>query len=242
MRWFAFALTALLATPVQAQIFDSMADTVFDLIEAGDPSVFACLEQAGTGPRQIWDRRIEDEPVVEAFLFNALFQDGTRIEIAVNPEFGSTGAARAEAERYTGALGQLPTSLRAGIERFSIHRGSSPYHAGTGQIVAYSDRTDQRVAVNGLEETLFHEAVHASWDDTHRLHPAWRTAQLQDGAFLTGYGASRPDREDLADTAPFVFALLHHPGRVPPADAADIRETIPNRIDYIAELLPPGGP
>ena len=222
--------------------FGDTAGTVFDIIRADDPDSFLCLQPQGQGTRQIWDKRVDGEPLVEAWLFTARFTDGTGIEIAINPEFGSSEAARTEALRYTTPLGQLPTSLRRGIERFSVHGGDQGFHAGTGQIVVYAGRADQRLTYAHLEESIFHEAVHASWDAIHRLAPEWKAAQAADGGFLTDYAADSPEREDLAETALFALALLHHPDRFPPVDSADTRRAVPHRIDYIAGLLPPGAP
>ena len=234
----------LTSIPAQSRAdppFGDTAGTVFDIITATDPSAFVCLSSQGQAPRQIWDKRVDGEPVVAAHLFLARYSDGAEIEIAVNPEFDA-GTALALANRFAQPLGQLPTSLRAGIGRFSIHGGDESFHAGTGQIVVYTEMADQRASYAHLEESLFHEAVHASWDEAHRLSPGWIAAQTADGGFLTGYGAESPDREDLAETALFAFALLHHPDRFPPADSADTQRAVPNRIAYIAELLPPGTP
>jgi hypothetical protein len=212
--------------------------TVFDIIRTEDPSTFQCLEGLGQAPRQIWDKRVDDEPVVMAFIFAAHFTDGTRIEIAINPEFGSVNSARAEALRYTTALGQLPTSLRRGIGRFSVHMGDESPHAGDDQIVFYSATADQRLGYNHLEESLFHESVHASWDATWRLSPEWQAAAAADAGFLTGYAAAHPDREDLAETALFGFAILHHPDRFPPVDTADTLRAVPHRLAFLETLLP----
>lgn len=223
-------------------IYHSFPDTVFDVIRPDDPSAFACLIDAGQGKRQIWDKRVDGEPVVDAWLFTAHFTDGTAIEIAINPEFSSQSAAREVAEMFTRPLGQLPTSLRAGIKRFSVHDGRESFHAGTGGIVMYRQQALRRLEEKQLEESVFHEAVHASWDATHRLNPDWQAAQRRDGGFLTRYGAAHPEREDLPETAVFAFGLLHHPGRLPPVDSADIEAAIPNRLAYIAALLPPDQP
>lgn len=222
--------------------FSDTAGTVFDIIRADDPGSFLCLQPQGQAVRQIWDKRVDGEPLVQAFLFTARFTDGTVIEIAINPEFGSAGAARSEALRYTTPLGQLPTAVRRGIDRFSVHGGDAGFHAGAGQVVVYAGRADQRLIYAHLEESLFHEAVHASWDADHRLAPDWIAAQAADGGFLTDYAANSPEREDLAETALFALALLHHPDRFPPVDSADARRAVPHRIAYIANLLPPGAP
>jgi hypothetical protein len=237
---------ALLAGPARSESatmppYNNTSGTVFDIIAASDPSAFVCLEPQGQAPRQIWDKRVNGEPVVEAHLFRAHYADGAAIEIAVNPEFDAA-AAEALAHRFAVPLGQLPTSLRAGIGRFSIHGGDESFHAGTGQIVVYTGKADQRATYDHLEESLFHEAVHASWDEVHRLAPEWQAAQAADGGFLSDYAAESPDREDLAETALFAYALLHYPDRMPPVDTEDIRRAVPNRIAYIKALLEQGAP
>ena len=221
--------------------YSDTAGTVFDIITRSDPSALACLEPRDRGARQIWDKRVDGEPVVEAHLFRAHYSDGAVIEIAINPEFAAP-EARAQAERFARPLGQLPSRLREGIARFSVHDGHKGFHAGTGQIVVYAGTASQREGYDHLEESLFHEAVHASWDEAHRLSGDWRAAQAADGGFLTGYAARSPEREDLAETALFGFAIQHFPDRFPPVDTQLVRDTVPNRLAYIAGLLPPDQP
>lgn len=222
--------------------FGDTAGTVFDIIRADDPSAFTCLEAAGRGKRQVWDKRVAGEPLIDAYLFIARYSDGTEIEIAINPEFGSDSVARDSAMRFAEPLGRLPTVLRQGIERFSVHKGNEGFHAGTGQIVVYTGTADERERYNHLEESLFHEAVHASLDDAHRRAPGWIAAQDADGEFLTDYARNSPEREDLAETMLFAFAILHHPERLPPVDTEDTLRAVPHRIDYIRDLLPPDQP
>lgn len=222
--------------------FSNTAGTVFDIIRDDDPTTFVCLDPLGRGERQIWDKRVDGEPVVLAYLFQAQFSDGTSIEIAVNPEFRDAETARTKAEGYAPALGRLPTTLREGIKKFSVHDGRQGFHAGTGGIVVYEETTENRLSYNHLEESLFHEAVHASWDHLHRLAPGWVAAQRADDGFLTRYAQKRPEREDLAETALFAFAILHHPERLPPADTHATLEAVPARIAYIRGLMPPEFP
>ena len=222
--------------------FGSTADTVFDIIRKADPSTFSCLEYVGRDRRQIWDKRVDGEPVVNTFLFDARFSDGTSVQIALNPEFGTVEAARDEALRYVTGLGQLPTALRSGIRRLSVHKGREGFHAGDEQIVMYAEMTDDRLGYDHLEESIFHEAVHATWDAEHRLSDEWQLAQTRDGGFLTEYAAESPEREDLAETALFAYAILFYPDRMPPADTDDIVAAVPHRIDYLRQLLPPATP
>ena len=222
--------------------FSWTKDTVFDIIRTSDESTLSCLEYIGRGDRRIRDKRINGEPIVNAFLFVARYSDGANIEIGINPEFDALEKAKAEAQRFAYPLGQLPTLLRAGIRRFSVHMGKKGFHAGTGHVIAYSASADNRASYNHLEESLFHESVHASLDKDHRLSDGWKRAQASDGQFLTSYGARSPEREDLAETALFAFAILHHPDLFPPADTEATMRTVPHRIEYIKGLFPPGKP
>jgi hypothetical protein len=224
----------------EPQPYGSTMDTVFDIIQTSDPSAFVCLQYMGRGDRQIWDKRVNGEPTVNAFLFVARYDDGTNIEIAINPEFETKEKARAAALRFANPLGQLPTLLRKGVHRFSVHMGEKGFHAGTGQIVVYSGMADKRASYDHLEESLFHESVHASLDEDHRLSDAWKKAQASDGRFLTTYAQQDPEREDLAETALFAFAILQHPDRFPPADTAETVRAVPNRIEYFKQFFPPG--
>ncbi len=233
----AIAFAPALPAAAQDTPFGSTADTVFDIIEIDDPSTFVCLAYEGRALRQMWDKRVDGEADENTFLFTAHFSDVTPIDIILNPEFGDEDEARAEAMRYTRGLGQLPLILRAGIRQFGVHKGKQGFHAGSGKIFMYQDQTSLRVSQNKLEESLFHEAVHASLDREHRLAPGWQAAQASDPRFLTAYAQNRPEREDLAESMLFAYALLEHPGRIPPVDSRDILAAIPARIDYVAQIL-----
>ena len=84
-----------------------------DIITSSDPTTFVSLTPAGQGSRTMYDRRVNDWITVDAFLFDASFDDGLSAEIQVNPEFGTVGAAEAEASKYAPVIGRLPTVLRS---------------------------------------------------------------------------------------------------------------------------------
>lgn len=204
------------SAPIKPPIFSSSVDPVFDIIRIDDPSAFVCMEYSGRNKRKIWDKRVNGEPYVKTFLFTARFSDGHTIEIAINPEFESIISALLEASFYTTALGQIPSTLRAGIQTFSVHKGDEGFHAGTGGMVFYSGTARLRVEQNHLEESIFHESVHTSWDEQYRQSDNWLKAQKADRSFLTDYGKKFPQREDLAESALLAYALIHHPSRIPP--------------------------
>ena len=217
--------------------FSSTADTVFDIITVDDPSNFTCLSYEGRTTRQMWDKRVDNEFDFNVYLFRAYFDDSPPFDIIVNPEFGTREAAEAEARRYTLPLGQLPLVFRQGIRQFGIHMGNPTFSAGSGKIFVYADRTTTRIGQNHLEESLLHEAVHATLDREYRQSDEWIAAQESDGRFLTRYAASRPEREDMAETALFAYGLIRHPGRIPPVDSRDILAAVPARIAFIKDLL-----
>lgn len=233
------------AAPAPAQEFrSSVVGTDFDYITDDDPSTFLCLEYKGEGEREMPDKSGPGPLRRPAQNFVAYFEDGTRVEMAIDADFETEENARAEAMRYVHRLGKLPTSLRRGVERIVVHEGHEETTAFSdrGLIVLYSDNATKRISTHDLEETLFHESVHAAWDIPHADSPEWREAQESDGRFVTDYARKNPDGEDLAESALFAYALLHHPERIPRSAASRIRKAIPARIAFVERLLPPGDP
>ena len=64
-----------------------------DIITPEDATTLVDVTPAGQGSRTMFDRRVNSWITVEAFLFDATFDDGLATEIQVNPEFGETAAA-----------------------------------------------------------------------------------------------------------------------------------------------------
>ena len=221
------------------------ADTRLDLIRADDPSAFDCLVELGLRDGEFYDKVTDrlEFPANTAF-FDARFTDGARVEIRIHPELGGPDEARFEAERIARALGVLPGPLRADVQRVGLLAGDAAAQAdGGGEgIHLYRENVERRIATDRFEETLFHEAVHTSLDDRYAGSAEWLDAQRADGRFLTAYGRSAPEREDLAETALYAWALLHRPDRVPAADVALWRARVPHRIDVIARILPDAAP
>jgi len=222
--------------------YDFTAGTTFDIVRVGDPTSFVCLHDRGRGRREMWDKRVDREFLHNVFLFDAYFSDGVRFEVHVNPEFETVAAARTEAFRYMKGLGQLPTVLRAGIRSLGVHRGDKTASAGSGKMFVYQGNAIRRQSRNKLEETLFHESVHASLDNRYMNSREWRTAQAADPGFMTEYARDRYPREDMAETALLAWAILRHPGRIPPVDTDAIKDIVPNRIAFIGKILPVEGP
>jgi hypothetical protein len=223
----------------------SVVGTEFDFILDTDPDTFVRLEDKGEGKAEMPDKSVESAPLFQqAFLFVAHFNDGTRVKLTIDADFKTQEAARKESLRYTPQLGKLPTALRRGVDRLVVHKGGEDVTAFSdeGVIILYSDNATKRIGTHDLEETVFHESVHAAWDKTHEASAEWLDAQKKDGCFITHYAMKNPKGEDLAESALFAFALIHHPKRIPKKDADKITRAIPSRIAFVEKLLPKGTP
>jgi hypothetical protein len=94
-----------------------------DIITASDPTTFQALSPKGQGNRTMFDRRANAFVQFQAYLFDATLSDGLSAEIQVNPEFGSSEAARVEAEKYAIVIGRIPKALRIDVLTVWIHKG-----------------------------------------------------------------------------------------------------------------------
>jgi hypothetical protein len=109
-----------------------------------------------------------------------------------------------------------------------------------------------RIANNDLEETFFHESVHASIqvhgsDDSLTIDdfsvlvdPAWIAAVNADGSagYITEYAEDNSGAgEDLAEHALFAWTIIFHPERLPEPDRTYIEFKISHRIAYFRSLF-----
>lgn len=215
-------------------------DQLRDLIRPGDPSAFECVADLGTGPGEFYDKVVDDLVFDDStHFFEARYTDGSTVEIRIHSELLFDTSPLSQAERIALPIGLLPIELRAGIERVGFLDGDATAQAdGGGEgIHVYQDNVTIREATNRFEETLFHESVHTSLDDTYATSSEWTAAQAADGEFLTEYAAEVPEREDLAETALYAWALEHHPDRVSTADADAWASKVPNRLAFISSIL-----
>ena len=226
----------MLLTSVTAQAEPPFGGTIFldpDIITESDPTTFTGLTAAGRGSRSMYDRRANAFVTYNAYLFNATFNDGSRtVEVQVNPEFGSTEAARVEAEKYLPAIGRLPAVLRKDLETVWIHKGFQPFGGGNNNLLIHTEQGDSYAADGILEETFVHEAAHTSLDAQHANSAGWRSAQANDPDFISTYARDNPDREDVAESFLPWLALRYARDRISNDLANTISATIPNRIAY----------
>ncbi|MFP7671926.1 hypothetical protein ACG74X_01085 [Marivita sp. S0852] len=240
MRILIFTAVAM-ASPALAQpLFpNSVASNDLDFITAADPTAFVCVDYIGTDRREMPDKRTDALFADGVHIFEAAFNDLDVVPLWLHPDIGTAEDARAIAEEVATAVGRLPIPMREALNHVVIHSGDETAFAeDAGQFfVLYSDNIATRIANNDLEETVFHESVHATLDIPHASSPDWRAAQEADGTFITDYAAQYPDKEDFAESALFAWALLMHPGRLPEEIETLVRQVMPNRLAFFEALL-----
>ncbi len=208
-----------------------------DILTPEDPSTFLKATYTGRGERTMNDRRPADWVTRNAFLFEATYSDGFRIEIQVNPEFETSSQAQREADKYGHLIGQLPKALRGPeFQTVWIHRGVELFGGGNNNVLIHTGMAEGEYESDGiLEEALIHEAGHTSLDSTHSASPGWLDAQRNDMDFISEYARDHPTREDMAETFPVWIALRYREHRISDRLATTIRSRIPHRLEYLDE-------
>ncbi len=168
------------------------------------------------------------------YVFEAIFSEGERLEIWCHSSFGDEAAAKEYAAKLGPRLGKLPLFQRNMIDHVVIHKGDRTAFAEIeGQFfILYSENMDKRISTNDLEETVFHESVHASYQFMYQNHPDWTSAQAADPTFVTEYAQDNPFVEDIAESALFAYAYLTYPGRLSSDIEKWLEENIPNRLEF----------
>lgn len=231
----------LLAAPALADpLFpNSVTSNDLDFIHDDDPAAAYCLQFSALTRAEMPDKRHDELFADNVRTFVASFADGPTVEIRLHPAISSEDEARDLATHVAGALAKLPTPMRDLLNHVVIHQGDETAFAeDLGRFfVLSSDNIRARISTHDLQETVFHEAVHATLDVPHADSAAWRAAQTADGRFLTTYAADNPDGEDMAESALFAWAMIKHPGRLPPEIETAVAALIPNRLTFFEGLF-----
>ncbi len=223
---------------------NSVVSNDLDFIRTDDRGVFSCIGYKRETRAEMPDKRGGELMADGVFSWSAQFKDGTSIEVWVHPDVGSRDAARKLALHAAYRVGKLPTFMRSRLNHVVIHEGNeTAFSEDTGRFfVLYSKNMATRLRNNDLEETVFHESVHATLDVPMSASAAWKQAQRTDGDFVTSYARDNPDQEDMAESALFAWALLIHPGRLPKSVEEKVRTVMPNRLAFFRELFVEGKP
>ncbi len=210
----------------------------FLFLELGDRAVGFCIFDLGRKTQEMPSRLRSELMLSEVPSYDVRFEDGTSIEIWVDPALVTqvVGERDAVAKR----LSLLPSFMGETLKHVAINSGDSvafSEHLGHF-IVLYADNMKMRRQNNNMEESIFHETVHATMDHMYRDNdPNWKFAQNVDRAFVTEYAENNPS-EDLAETAIFAFVEKYHPGRLPSHIAEKISQLTPNRMEYLNKIFP----
>jgi len=203
-----------------------------DIITSADPTTLLSVTYEGEGARLMFDRRVDNFITVNVFIFNAVYEGGSIVEVQVNSEFDSVNAAQVEADLYSEAIGRLPSVLLNDLETVWIHKGLELFGGGNNNILIHTGQAAIYLNDGILEETLVHEASHTSLDATHSSAPGWLFAQNEDKTFISTYALDNPIREDIAETFLVYLAVRYRSDRIPASLEQTILETVPNRIEY----------
>jgi hypothetical protein len=218
---------------------NSVVSNDLEFIRTDDPSVFSCLAYDRTGRAEMPDKRRDALFADGVYLYTAQYQDGSSVGLWAHPDFGSSTSAESAVTPVAQAIGKLPTMMRSGLDHVVIHVGDETAFAEADGnfFVMYSDNIRTRIRNHDLEETVFHESVHATLDAKYLGSRVWRNAQSADNGFVTEYAARVPDKEDMAESALFAWAILQREGRLPQNVEARVRDIMPNRMAFFEELF-----
>ena len=222
---------------------NSVVSNDIEFLQANDLSAFSCVRQIEQRRAEMPDKRNNGLFVDNVAVFRAAYTDGSSTEIWVHPGVGAqagTQLARDVAER----VGLLPTLMRKKLDHVVIHQGDeTAFSEDQGRFfVLYSENIRTRLRNHDLEETIFHESVHATLDVPMANSSAWKRAQRRDGDFVTEYGADIPRSEDLAESALFAWAYFFHADRLPAEVRDGLGDIMPNRLAFFHEVFVASGP
>jgi hypothetical protein len=243
------AATALVSclfggTTVAGPLFEnSIASNDIDFIVASDPTVPGCLRYLRQTSQEM-PGALDTEGLVASgvYTFEVAFFDRSNVGIWVHPSVGGQEEAEDLATKLVGPLGQLPAIMRHRLSHVVVHSG---YHTAFAEhlghfFVVYADNVQKRIENHDLEETVFHESVHATLDAEWADSAEWRRAQATDGGFITDYAEAKPNGEDFAESALFAYTYLRHPERLPPDVVSGIQTIMPARLSFFEAIF--GGP
>lgn len=218
---------------------NSIVSTDIDFIKSNDPDAFISLAYIGQEDKEMPDSRTEELFDTNTYVFEASFSNGKIVEIWAHSSFGSKSAAQEYADKLTSRLGKLPKFMRDILSHAVVHNGDAgAFSDAEGHfMVLYSDNMDTRISNNDLEETVFHETVHATLDEIHASSSAWTNAQTSDGNFITDYAEEYPIREDLAESAIFAYTMIKYPGRLSSEVEEWVSIYIPNRFAFFETIF-----
>lgn len=222
------------AKKVKPLFRNSIVSTDIDFIRKGDPNAYKSMEFLGRKKKEMPDSRSEILIDKEAFVFKLTFSDKSTVEVWAHSSFKSHEKAKKQVVKLHGPLGKLPGFMRKKIKHVVVHKGNEVAFAENGDqfFVLYSQNMDTRINNNDLEETVFHESVHATLEDKYKNDKTWLNAQKNDKAFITEYAQENPEKEDLPETAIFAYTYKKHPNRLNKKTKDWMKKNIKERLAF----------
>lgn len=174
----------------------------------------------------------------DTFVFEATFSNNKVIGIWCHSSFETMDSAYQYASKVCYRLGKLPFIQRDMLDHVCINTGNHTAFAETQGhfFVLYSENIDARIGTHDLEETVFHESVHASIQDLYENDTAWINAQDADNNFITVYAQQNPHLEDMPETALFAYTMIMHPGRLSSTIENWVLTYIPNKLAFFESI------
>ncbi len=202
-----------------------------DIITDEDVSAFNGIRYEGRFERYMFDRRVDNDLRLLAYVFHVTFDDGLACEFRLNPEFGSMDEAMRQAIRYATVIGQMPNCLRQELRTVTLHKGDELFSGVNGDILIHTGQAYWYDRDGILEESIFHEACHVSLDPYH-YNAEYREAMCNDKAFISEYAEGDPADEDIAESFLTYFAVAYRSDRIS-WDVSDIIEEVNEyRLNY----------
>ncbi|MEM1378270.1 MAG: hypothetical protein AAGG69_12870 [Pseudomonadota bacterium] len=227
-----FAPNSLFAQPLYP---NSVASNDLDFILPNDPGACWSISEGDGGRTEMYDPRRDALFVDDARHFDVTFPD-QQIRINVHPGVSDPKKRATEAAE---SVSRLPTQMREALNYVNILDGDgAAWEEGAGGFFTlYDDLMERRLSEHDLDETVFHESAHVALDRLLARDPDWRANRAADGTFITQYATDNPEKEDIAESALFAWTMQHHPGRLPADVEAAVRAVIPNRLEYLGNML-----
>ena len=166
---------------------NSIVSNDLEFITREDEHTFRCLSFTGRERREMPDKRSDQLFADDSFIFTAQYGDRAGLEIWAHPDFGTVENAQQHVEMIVEPLGRLPNFMRQRLSHVVLHQGDETAFAeDRGHFfVLYSENVKKRIRSHDIEETIFHESVHATLDDDYSASAGWTEAQKSDGAYIT---------------------------------------------------------
>lgn len=227
----------LLQKSVPPLFSDAISGTDIDFIKSTDSDSFLSVAYEGVFRKEMpgLDVLIDEN----TFVFEASFNDFKKVEIWCHSNFQTVEVASNYAEEIAESLGKLPFFMRNVLSRIVVHQGDGQsFLESEGKFfVIFSEKIDQAIESNDLEEVVFRNTASIGLNTNYSDNEEWLNAQKDDSAYVTEYAESLPQLRDLPETALFVYTMKNFPERL----SSDIEEwvstNIPNRYNFLDRLF-----